>query len=76
MSVWSDYYKVLDVIDSCKTEDHLKSSSNMLYLWYKKHLDYEVYHKTYYNHVVEKSIKLGVSDFKIKNNIKPKINEK
>ena len=42
MEIWKDYYKVLDVIDSCRTVEQLKGASRMLGFWRDKHLDEQV----------------------------------
>jgi len=57
-----DYYKVLDVIESCKTIEHLKCATKMLGLWYDKHLDYEIYSKTFSNQVKNKFSELNGDD--------------
>lgn len=54
MKIWFDYYKVIDVIDSCKTIEQLKGASRMLGFWLDKYLDYQVYTNTYKNHVEKK----------------------
>ncbi len=61
MEIWKDYYKVLDVIDSCRTVEQLKGASRMLGFWRDKHLDEQVYASTYVNHV-EKKLKELKSD--------------
>lgn len=35
---WDAYYKIVRVIDSCNTEEHLKVAYNMIQLWSKYHL--------------------------------------
>jgi hypothetical protein len=57
-----DYYKVLDVIDSCVTIPHLESATKMLVLWYEKHLDYEIYTKTFSNQIKNKFLELNGDD--------------
>lgn len=54
LKIWSDYYKVLDVIDSCKTIEQLKGASRMLGFWLDKHMDGQVYSKTFENHIEKK----------------------
>ena len=54
MKIWSDYYKVLDVIDSCVTLEQLRGALRMLELWKNKHLDEKVYSTTLQNHVYKK----------------------
>lgn len=63
MKIWSDYYKVIDVIDSCETIDQLKSASKMLGFWLDKHKDSLVYHKTLTNHIQKKFNELGGENF-------------
>ena len=52
--IWRDYYKVLDVINSCRTLEQLKGASKMLELWRNKYLDDQVFSSTYKNHVQKK----------------------
>jgi len=59
MEIWSDYNKVLNVIDSCKNIEQLKSATKMLNLWYFKYKDSKVYHNTYRNKIQNKFYKLG-----------------
>lgn len=54
MDIWTDYYKVINVIESCRTEEQLKGASKMLSFWRDKHLDEQVYTSTYRNHVQKK----------------------
>ena len=37
MELYSEYEKIIKVIDSCKTLDHYKVASKMLSLWKEKH---------------------------------------
>lgn len=59
MKIWSDYYKVLDVIDSCKTIEQLNGAAKMLIFWLDKHLDNQVYSNTFRNHIEKKFKKLN-----------------
>jgi len=63
MEIWKDYYKVLDVIDSCRTIEQLKGASRMLGLWLDKHLDRQVYFTTFNNHIKNKFIELDGLEF-------------
>jgi len=63
MEIWKDYYKVLDVIDSCVTIEQLKGASKMLGFWLDKHLDNQVYMSTYKNHVEKKFKELNGEEF-------------
>ena len=51
LEIWSDYYKVLDVINSCKTIEQLKGASRMLGFWLDKHMDRQVYSNTFETHI-------------------------
>jgi len=57
-----DYYKVLDVIESCKTIKQLESATKMLGFWYDKHLDYQIYTKTFLNQIKNKFLELNGED--------------
>ena len=63
MKIWSDYYKVIKVIDSCLTVEQLKSASKMLGFWLDVHKDNIVYRNTLTNHIEKKFKELGGSDF-------------
>jgi hypothetical protein len=63
MKIWTDYYKVLDVIDSCITVEQLNGASRMLILWLDKHLDYQVYSSTFRNHIEKKFKELNGEEF-------------
>jgi len=63
MKIWSDYYKVLDVIDSCKTIEQLKGASKMLGFWLDKHMDRQVYSNTFSNHIEKKFKELNGKEF-------------
>ena len=63
MKIWKDYYKVLAVIDSCKTVDQLNSASKMLILWLEMHLDRQVYSSTFINHIEKKFKELNGKEF-------------
>lgn len=63
MDIWKDYYKVLDVIDSCRTVDQLKGAEKMLELWRDKHLDEQVFSSTYRNHVQKKLKELNEKEY-------------
>jgi hypothetical protein len=63
MEIWKDYYKVLDVIDSCVTIEQLKCASKMLGFWLDKHMDYQVYNKTFKNRLKIKYKELNGHDF-------------
>lgn len=57
-----DYYKVLDVIDSCKTIVQLEAAARMLGFWYDKYLDYTMYSNTFNNQVKFKFSELNGHD--------------
>ena len=59
MKIWSDYYKVIKVIDSCVTIEQLKSASKMLGFWFDIHKDSIVYRNTLINHIEKKFSELG-----------------
>ena len=62
MEIWNDYYKVLDVIDSCLTIEQLKGASRMLGFWLDKHMDNHVYINTFKNHIENKYLTLNGMD--------------
>lgn len=59
MKQWFDYYKVLDVIDSCETIEQLNTATKMLGLWYQMHQDPYIYRNTYKNVIYTKFYTLG-----------------
>lgn len=59
MKQWFDYYKVLDVIDSCETIEQLKSATKMLGLWYQMHKDFYIYDSTFKSKIRDKFYGLG-----------------
>jgi hypothetical protein len=63
MEIWKDYYKVLNVIDSCETIEQLKGAARMLGFWLDKHMDYQVYNKTFKSRLKVKYKELSGCDF-------------
>jgi hypothetical protein len=59
IDIWKDYYKVLDVIDSCVTLQQLEGASRMLRFWFDKHSDLHVYNNTIKNKIEPKFKEIG-----------------
>jgi hypothetical protein len=57
-----DYYKVIDVINSCKTIKQLEGATKMLGFWLDKHLDYQMYSSTFDMYVKTKFSELNGDD--------------
>ena len=62
MEIWKDYYKVIDVINSCQTIEQLKCASRMLGFWLNNHSDTQVYQNTFINVIKKKFNELNGED--------------